>query len=1082
MNKKETLKPVEPNYVERFELFIKKQNNSFSYEDGFDLNLQSFSEENKTASSIVLNTLPDIILPETHPRGLYVETKRCLIAHSIHKKILRSMNPLLTTKIDGVLTNEYVPRRMSFNNKQGGNSPGKITETSNRWVPSTGDNNLCGFASLVLPFNMAIIKPDVFYKNGIMPNRTLRFKELYMNTLNFDLNRLTMITLDANRNIYNNERMYDMQHVCAPALKTAFVNYMLEDDSNNSPFYNIFAMAVLECLKEEASELKDYLDYFEVFFKIDANKKILNETYLDYKNQVDVSMATYELTDEDRKDMAAEKTIKPDLNEEQFIRNIWDNRYEQSERFLDYLMNSKPEFFNEIKKHYCFSLRLDSYMAREKDIIYIAALAGFKSLEIIHDGGRKTLVPTCIDGNVEILLKNEHLHWVAAPWDRIAIIAKPEVNLNLQSSRAAAITPVFRQTTANIRSNINRPIDDSFSGLKRGFLLTLKTPKSIVVNFGSKQPAATAKKTSPPLKAELDDVYIGKPRISIDPATQSTEQLLTCSTLGEGDCAFHAVLGLWDEDSAKFVCMDVLAQRKTVGKAIRACKHGDTIYMAVKEAIQQHIISNSVYIGKELKAAIDVENIFLKNNLALTNNLRQNFENELENHPKILGYIKDNIPQEKNTLDFKDKFWHCLSKDKGKLQGLIDSIPKLQEMNKEYNDETHKSIDLDGLLEKQGVLDEYAALMEQASATHGSAAYWVWASELDIIARVFNLSIELYIDERTDGLETGNITKIETYNPGHKVSKVYFYKENLHYEKIVHGANFILKNQDYSPTSSQSQTDNNHQIRNEWQEKIKEKWSKPTLTELQQSIHKQKMTLLIELRMCYGNSFKSSIYKENLARVRDYEKNLSVFINKNKQLERYISINNVEKILSKNSNYNHKDEIQINNFKALYMATHKMLDIFTKVDHITQLELFENLITTIIDNITFTREHIFVQNMIENDESKNLFLSVGSGRNAQQILPLCSHSTADLTSEHVSVYNFDRAILPLKSNILVKLTANFHEKVTPILFDIDILFPSEDMSLAIPHNIDFEDKNQQKLEAKNLEIVKDYASILINDR
>lgn len=255
-------------------------------------------------------------------------------------------------------------------------------------------------------------------------------------------------------------------------------------------------------------------------------------------------------------------------------------------------------------------------------------------------------------------------------------------------------------------------------------------------------------------------------------------ELKSYKTEGQGDCAFHAALGEWDDVALQFVYNNVTEARKKVSDIIRQCTITNSLYKPIREAIQQIIISKHNPAGTVLQQAIAEYKAYLKGDEISIRKAWEQFEQEL-----IIDRIDDYVNRqiEENPLlnedqslnTFQRKFIRCLSLNDGELYCIILSIERLNQKFQDYNYEANKAFDLDKYLQKREIINEYAKLVE-------SPGYWLLPCELSILAYALDITIDYYAKDR----KTAEKRKIETFNPGNPVSAVCFNGIN-HYEKMA---------------------------------------------------------------------------------------------------------------------------------------------------------------------------------------------------------------------------------------------------------------------------------------------------------
>ncbi len=260
------------------------------------------------------------------------------------------------------------------------------------------------------------------------------------------------------------------------------------------------------------------------------------------------------------------------------------------------------------------------------------------------------------------------------------------------------------------------------------------------------------------------------------------DELTPQKTEGMGDCAFHASFGVWNESLKIYICPNVAVLRKQVADEIRSGTKSRA-NRAIMEAMQQMIIAERRG-GKAFELARENFQKFLAQHEEQIRKAWEEFENVLKSYPDIIKFLNDNDSSER---DLKNKVFICLQDDKNELYALILSLEDLHRKYKAYTRETARGFDWESLLQEQKLREEYAQLMERAGSQKGNG-YWLLPGELEIVAMVFNKTIELQI---TDG-KTGKRRILEIYNPealgvsAQRVS-VYFNGHN-HYARMAAAA------------------------------------------------------------------------------------------------------------------------------------------------------------------------------------------------------------------------------------------------------------------------------------------------------
>jgi hypothetical protein len=237
-------------------------------------------------------------------------------------------------------------------------------------------------------------------------------------------------------------------------------------------------------------------------------------------------------------------------------------------------------------------------------------------------------------------------------------------------------------------------------------------------------------------------------------------------TAGYGDCAFHAAFGVWDDDKKMFICNDVAVRREQAANTVRACTVGDPVYLAVKEGIQDILIDGHP-ITSELKKAKIAYQKYVKHSTAIIAEARESFLTELYKYPQAIAYIDANIPEAKQSLELKDKFFECINGNESDiLRAIIYSIEELELKYKEYCKQSTEGLDLNHIL-NDALLEEYSTLI----AKKGN---WLLPGELSIVAVSSDITIVLH----------GCGVPI-TFNPGQaRINNIHFDGVN-HYERMA---------------------------------------------------------------------------------------------------------------------------------------------------------------------------------------------------------------------------------------------------------------------------------------------------------
>ena len=248
------------------------------------------------------------------------------------------------------------------------------------------------------------------------------------------------------------------------------------------------------------------------------------------------------------------------------------------------------------------------------------------------------------------------------------------------------------------------------------------------------------------------------------------KQLMTQTTKGNGDCAIHAVFGVFDGSWITCTDKEIIEKRKRLSDAIRKVTKESAIYPFIVEGIRDLLerggSSFSVLRNKYNKQGMDNQGLALK--------AWNNFVVELKKHQDILKHMDDHLKTKKDLVEFKQRFQYCLNSDDGTLRCQILSLKTLDDFWKAYNKVTHNTDSLHEYVFDKKVLEEYAQHLERPGQ-------WLLPCELQIIALVFNVKINYhhYVKNMKQPIF------LETYNPtGQREIKVCFNGTN-HFERVI---------------------------------------------------------------------------------------------------------------------------------------------------------------------------------------------------------------------------------------------------------------------------------------------------------
>lgn len=209
---------------------------------------------------------------------------------------------------------------------------------------------------------------------------------------------------------------------------------------------------------------------------------------------------------------------------------------------------------------------------------------------------------------------------------------------------------------------------------------------------------------------------------------------LALETEADGDCAFHAALGKWNEEQGKLICEKVDEERSKMAKAIRECNDNSPIFPIVVEVIQEMLIRGDGRNATFQRLRSEYETFLNSKNIA-EQEAWLRLQTGLKENVGVFGYIINKTQNRKDLAEFKQQFHHCLNLESGSLYGLIFSDQSLTTLFKAYNTAAQREFGLaKRILENRDILSAYAEFIERPRQ-------WLLPLELKIMAAVFNLNI-----------------------------------------------------------------------------------------------------------------------------------------------------------------------------------------------------------------------------------------------------------------------------------------------------------------------------------------------------
>ena len=351
----------------------------------------------------------------------------------------------------------------------------------------------------------------------------------------------------------------------------------------------------------------------------------------------------------------------------------------------------------------------------------------------------------------------------------------PTVNVSVDGMEKKPKSPQLSATTEHDDAPVQAKSQAHLQQAERRFQLTKRHAElSQQQTMPTPLPTDVATSlsiTSPVFDRDLIAPAAGKrgPRKRDDEAPKSenkSSMLRAKNTKNDGDCAFHAIFGGWDETTGKYVCSDAVEKREVFKQAIRSCNHGDPIYNLVIQVIQDLLFQQRNIGATFAELSLNYQQFLTEKSQDSITQFWNEFENELVKHTEIIRFIEERCAGKQALHGLRSKFYSVLAEDSRELENRIFSLSTLNTALQKYNGACNADFDWRQITPE--VITEYAHFV-------GRAGEWLLPLELAMLAHVFNITIEYYPYERANP---------EIFNPGKdKNVSVQFNGEN-HFERL----------------------------------------------------------------------------------------------------------------------------------------------------------------------------------------------------------------------------------------------------------------------------------------------------------
>jgi hypothetical protein len=240
---------------------------------------------------------------------------------------------------------------------------------------------------------------------------------------------------------------------------------------------------------------------------------------------------------------------------------------------------------------------------------------------------------------------------------------------------------------------------------------------------------------------------------------------VSCTTEGDGNCAFHAVFG--ECISGEYISFDAGSKRRELARHIRTATPGSELERLCKEGIKDLVMRGSDIGGLESLKQAYQEDIVSPENTTVQWGI---FEKTLRNYDDIVNYITMQSEPEIPNVTLRQQF-EAINANETELRALILSIPELDEAWERFNQNTTREFNWETAI-SQNHVNAYAVYIARSGQ-------WLLPFELQMIAEAFDIRLNFYNTNAA-----GQLIGPEIYNAeGHHEVSVSFNGRN-HYERV----------------------------------------------------------------------------------------------------------------------------------------------------------------------------------------------------------------------------------------------------------------------------------------------------------
>lgn len=248
------------------------------------------------------------------------------------------------------------------------------------------------------------------------------------------------------------------------------------------------------------------------------------------------------------------------------------------------------------------------------------------------------------------------------------------------------------------------------------------------------------------------------------------------ATKAGGDCALHAIFGK-PNSQGEYTCSDVSARRQTLREKVADSKPGSPLHRLALEGIEE-LMNSGRTIGAKSCELFEKYQQFLREQKKLISDSQKEqtsapwkqFAVTLNQYSEINDYITKYHQHPKGTsANSYEKFYDALTRKKDELYNLISKKPLLDGAFKLYNASVDKPYEWEKHV-SSAMLKEYAEFI-------GKSGQWLLASEVALIAEVFEITVEYY--------RHPNSPKPEIFNPKQSQTVTIRFDGKNHFERLI---------------------------------------------------------------------------------------------------------------------------------------------------------------------------------------------------------------------------------------------------------------------------------------------------------